>query len=176
MSEIMQNELVFEGKLFNVERRRWRGADGRQVVRDIVRHPGAVLIVPRIDHRVVLIRNRRIAVDRDLLELPAGTAEPEEAPEVTALRELREETGYRAARIARLGAFYTSPGFSDELIHVFVADDLTPGKPETEPWEDITVEIVDWRDALDMTLDGRIHDGKTVAALWMAEAGLGTEQ
>ncbi len=102
-----------------------------------------------------------------LLELPAGTLERDEDPQHTAGRELEEETGYRAGRIHRLGEFYTSPGFADELMRVFVAEELAPGGQRLEPGEQIEVETVPCREALEMIDDGRIRDGKTIAALLM---------
>ncbi len=158
----------FKGRLFKVEVLEWADDQGRTIRREVVRHPGAVLIVPRLDgDRLVLVRNYRVAVNERLWELPAGTLEAGEAPRDAAGRELEEETGYRAARIEHLSDFYTSPGFCDELMRVFVADDLHPVGQRLEPGEDIDVETVPVAEALAMIDDGRIRDGKTIAALLM---------
>jgi ADP-ribose pyrophosphatase len=138
------------------------------VSREVVRHPGAVLIVPRLDgDRLALVRNYRVAVMQRLWELPAGTLEPGEPPEIAAARELEEETGYRAARIEHLGDFYTSPGFCDELMRVYTAEKLEFVGQRLEPHEDIEVGVVTVDEALAMIDDGRIIDGKTIAALYL---------
>ncbi len=157
-----------EGRLFDVQVLSWTDPQGRRIRREVVRHPGAVLIVGQLEpDRLVLVRNYRIAVDRRLWELPAGTLEPGEEPAAAAARELEEETGYRPAAVRELGSFYTSPGFCDELMRVFVADGLEPVGQRLEPGEEIEVEIVGRDDALAMIDDGRIRDGKTIAGLLM---------
>jgi ADP-ribose pyrophosphatase len=132
----------------------------------MVAHPGAVAIVPLLaPDQVVLIRNYRFTVDQELLELPAGTLEPPEPPIVCAARELEEETGYLAGRLEPLCEFYTSPGFTNERMHVFVATDLKPGAQKLEASEQIRVEVLPLAEALEATADGRIVDAKTIAAL-----------
>ncbi len=116
---------------------------------------------------MVLIRNDRVAVGERIWELPAGTLEPGEAPEVSAGRELEEETGYRAGRITRLGAFYTSPGFIDERIHAYTAEELEPTAQALEDGEDIVVERVPVTEVLAMIDDGRLCDAKSIAAILM---------
>ncbi len=156
----------FQGRLFEVEILEWADDQGRTIRREVVRHPGAVLIVPRLDgDRLVLVRNYRVAVNQRLWELPAGTLEAGEAPRDAAGRELEEETGYRAARIEHLSDFYTSPGFCDELMRVFTADELEFVGQRLEPHEEIEVGVVAGAEALAMVADGRIIDAKTIAAL-----------
>lgn len=164
-------ETTHRGSLFTVEVRHAQDEHGRSFTREIVRHPGAVLVLPVLDdgnnRRVVMIRNYRVAVDQRLWELPAGKLEPGEEPVAAAGRELIEETGYRAGRLTKLGEFYTSPGFADELIRVYLAESLNETEQALEAGEDIEVCVVDPDDAIAMTLDGRIRDGKTIAALLM---------
>ena len=146
---------------------------GGPVVRDVVVHPGAVVVLPVLsDGRVVLIRNRRVAVGETLLELPAGTLTPGEAPASCARRELAEETGYRAGALRPLLSFYPSPGVLDEVMHGFVATDLEAGTQDLDPGEEIAVELMD-RAALDRALAaGAIKDGKTLALLlWWERFG-----
>lgn len=160
------NEVLLASRKFRVERRAYEMPGRGLVHRDLVVHPGAVLILPLLSaESVVMIRNWRYAAQAELLELPAGTLEPPESPADCALRELEEETGYRAGRIAPLCQFYTTPGFTNELMHVFVATDLSQTAQRLEPTEQIRVEIMSLGEALAATVDGRIVDAKTIAAL-----------
>lgn len=155
------NEIVFEGVRFNVERV-WQGKRPR----DVMRHPGAAVILPLVDsNHVCLIKNYRIAVEQTLLELPAGTLEPNEPPEITAGRELEEETGYRADKIELLSAYYPSPGVMDERMFTYLATGLTMHAPAREEGEEIENHVVTLDEAKAMILDGRIADGKTIAGL-----------
>ncbi|MHC4770050.1 MAG: NUDIX hydrolase [Planctomycetota bacterium] len=133
------------GRLLTVDVLSWTDADGRAVEREVVHHPGAVLVVPQLDdERLVLVRNERVAVQRHLLEFPA-----------------------RPGRVRALGEFYTSPGFCDELMRVFVADRLKPVGQKLEPGENLEVEVIARSEVTAMIGDGRIRDGKTIAALFM---------
>lgn len=175
MPDSVSVETPHRGKLFSVEVLSWTAAGGQMIRREVVRHPGAVLVVPRLDRdRLVLVRNFRVAVGEHLWELPAGTLEAGEEPDHAAGRELEEETGYRAGELDPLGEFFTSPGFCDELMRVFVADDLEWVGQRLEPHEEIEVAVVSRAEVQAMLDDGRIRDGKTMAALAMlqrAEAG-----
>jgi ADP-ribose pyrophosphatase len=163
---VRMSEILLRSTKFNVVRREFDVPGQGSVRKDIVNHPGAVLILalPEPD-RVVMIRNYRYSVCEELLELPAGTLEPPEPPRDCAARELAEETGYRAAEFEPLCEFYTSPGFTNELMHVFVARNLSPGVQNLQENEQIKVQVLSLDDALRACLDGRIRDGKTIAAL-----------
>ena len=164
--KIRESEPLFEATRFRVVRVVQVTRDGAEHVREIVRHPGAVTILPLLDDgRVCFVRNYRVAVDKTLIELPAGTLEPGEDPAVTARRELAEETGYRAGRIERLATFYMSPGILDEKMHLYLATSLEPGPMALEPGEQIETLLTDWQEALEMARDGRIEDAKTLAGL-----------
>ena len=159
-------ELLYQAKRFRVERVTQESADGSRHAKDVVRHPGAVAIVPLLDDgRICFVDNYRVAVGERLVEIPAGTLEPPEEPIKTALRELAEETGYRAAHIEHLATFCMSPGILDERMHIFAAWGLTAGDMALEAGEDIRVLHLSWQEALAMVHDGRIHDAKSVAAL-----------
>jgi ADP-ribose pyrophosphatase len=165
MAQDSVNEIVHAGRIFNVEVVYTTGRDGRPMRRDIVRHKGAVTIVPVLDDgRLVMIRNYRIAVDDRLWEFPAGGLEVGEDPRLAAGRELEEETGYHAASIELLGTFYTSPGFADEFMRAYVATGLTEVGQRLEPGEDIEVHRVTPDQLLNMIDDNTIRDGKTIAA------------
>lgn len=151
---------------FSVERREYNVDGENPVVRDIVVHPGAVVILPILDPgRIVMIRNYRHTVDATLWELPAGTREPDEPVIETARRELIEETGYDAGHLEPLTAFYTSPGILTERMHAFLATDLVPGRQALEHGEQISVEVVDLPRVKKLMTDGSIQDGKTLAVL-----------
>ncbi len=143
-------------------------AGGSRYEKAVVRHPGAVTILPMVDSQnVCLIRSYRVAVGQTLIELPAGTLEPPEEPVVTAHRELIEETGYRAGNLEPLAQFFLSPGVLDERMHVFLATQLTAGSAEREPNEEIENLVVPWEQAIQWTLDGTIQDAKTIVALML---------
>jgi len=148
--------------------------NGRVAELEIVHHPGAACVVPFVsDDDVLLVRQYRWAASGWLLEAPAGKLDAGEAPDVCARRELEEETGHVAGVLEPLGAIFPTPGFCDERIHLFVARQLTPGQQATEPDEVLSVQRVAFADALAMVADGRIQDGKTIAALLIAARRLG---
>jgi len=158
--------VLFVGRRFRVEQVTELGADGKEHVREVVRHPGAVVILPLVEgDRVCLIRNYRAAVGETLWELPAGTLEPNEDPQTTACRELAEETGYRAGKMELLTVFYTTPGILDERMYMFLAQDLLPGPTALEAGENLQPVLCDWKEVLQLLRDGNIRDGKTIATL-----------
>lgn len=162
----MPREFIHQGRKIKVAIDTSIGANGETVRRDVILHPGAVVILPVIDHdNICLLRNYRFVVDETLWEVPAGTLEPGEALEVAARRELIEETGYTAARWRSLGFFYASPGVLDEKLHLFVAEDLTAGPAQPEADEQLEPTTVPWTDAMKMVLDGTIKDAKTATAI-----------
>ena len=168
---MQDEELLLSAKVFRVVQGVQIGADGRRHARQIIRHPGAAVVLPVLDDgRVVLIRNYRIAVEQTLVELPAGTLDPGEEPVETARRELAEETGYRARRMEPLAAFYSSPGILDERMHLFLATGLAPGEPDLQGGEQIEPLVVPWREALEMIQSGAIRDAKTLVGLLYYDA------
>ena len=170
----LDSRLVHQGRKIRVRLDRVRLPRGGEGTQDVIEHPGAVAIVPlAASGCIVLIRQWRHAVGQWLLEVPAGTLEPGESPADCARREVQEETGYRAGEIEPLVTFYTTPGFTDEVMYGFVARDLHPAPAEGDADEVIETVEVDCVEALAMCLDGRITDGKTIACLLAAErAGL----
>ncbi|MBA4016709.1 MAG: NUDIX hydrolase [Pirellula sp.] len=160
------DELLHLADRFRVVRRRRQTDDGREFSRQVILHPGAVAIVAVVDaEHVCLIRNYRVAVERELIEVPAGTLEVGEPPAATARRELEEETGYIAGRLEPLTELLMSPGILNERIYVFVAGDLQPGPAQREANEEIQNYIVRLDDAMAMIERGEIEDAKTIAAL-----------
>ncbi len=162
----LEIQTLLTAQRFRVERVTQRFSDKRSFTRDIVRHPGAVVIIPILDDgRICLIRNYRVAVDRELLELPAGTLEPNEPPMETAFRELIEETGFRAAKMTPLMEFYMSPGILDERMIAFVATELTAGSPERETGEQIENFLVTPGELDSLLTSQAIQDSKSLSAL-----------
>lgn len=160
-----QPEVLLNSRKFRVERRHFAAGGGMHSA-DIVVHPGAAVILPVLpDGRVLLIHNHRVALDAELLELPAGTLDGGEDPAACAARELTEETGYRAAEVRPLCSIYASPGILTERMHVFVATGLTPGPASPEPTERIRPAPHTLAEALDGIRTGRICDAKTAVAL-----------
>lgn len=167
--EFSKPVVTHAGPVFRVERVSYASADGATRFKDIVRHPGAVAVIAQhADGRLVLVRNRRVAVGQRLVEFCAGKLEPGEPPAQTALRELEEETGFAAGRLEALGSFFTSPGFADEIMHVFVASDLRPVPQRLEPGEEIEVVTLAEDELRAAIASGEILDGKTLGAylLW----------
>jgi ADP-ribose pyrophosphatase len=158
--------VVFQGRKVELRLVDLPLAHGGTAQRELVIHPGAVVILALTDaEEVVMIRNVRFAVGQELWELPAGTLEPSEPPQECAFRELREETGYQAERLEPLGRFYSSPGFCTELLYAFVARGLNNVGQDLEADERIRVEVLPLQRVRQMMLDGEIVDSKTLAAL-----------
>jgi len=150
---------------------------GRRFRRDLLLHPGAVVILPLLGDKTIMLRQWRPGCSCWLHELPAGTIEEGEDPAETAARELEEETGYRATRIEHLASFYTSPGTSTEKIHAYIADGLVKTRQRLEEDEIIRLEIIPLKEAVRMAVNGEIEDAKTITTLllYAARTGLLTE-
>jgi len=157
------------GYAFTVVKARFQAPDGGEFERDIVRHRGAVAVVPwHDDGTITLVHQYRASLEHDLLEVPAGVCDVDgESNEGTAERELAEEAGLAAATIDHLVTIHNAPGMSDERIEIFLAQGLVPvaGDPQGEEEEAMTIERVALQDALDMIDDGRITDAKTIVGV-----------
>ena len=142
MSEVRVQE-VYRGRVVHLVTESFTLPNGRPVTLEMVRHPGAAAIVPVNDAlEVLLIKQYRHAAGGFIYEVPAGTLHPGEAPEACAARELTEEAGVRAGRLERLGSIFTTPGFTDEVIHLFLARDLEPASQALDADEVLSVETV----------------------------------
>ncbi len=162
----MSDETLLTSRKYAVVRRHVTLPDGTAHTYDEVQHPGAAVILPILpDGRVLLQNVYRFTVGRDLLELPAGTLDPGEDPQTAAGRELTEETGYRAGKLTLLLEMLSTPGFCNERMFMYVAEELTAGPTALEAGEVITPAPMALDDALSAVGDGRIVDGKSVAAL-----------
>jgi ADP-ribose pyrophosphatase len=164
----------YTGRIINLDVDTVRFPDGSTGEIEMIRHPGASAVVPFLsdpsgaDPQLLLIRQYRYAADGYLYEIPAGRLEPGEDPAECARRELQEETGCRAERVERLFTMYTTPGFTDEKIHLFMAVGLTMGETGHEPDEFLTVETVTLSRSLEMVERGEIQDAKTALGLLYA--------
>ena len=159
-------ETIFSSRIFNVVKKVVAGRSGQPLERYVVVHPGAVAVLPILDDgRFVLVRQPRIAIDEPLIEVPAGTLEPNEEPLQTAHRELIEETGYTAGKLTPVLKFYTSPGMLKEAMHLFVAENLTAGPTSMEDGEQIETLLIEPNLAINMIATGEIKDAKTIVAL-----------
>ncbi len=162
---MIESQQIYNGKIISVRVDKIR-TDGRISIREIVEHNGSAAILPLIGNEIILERQYRHAVGKELLEVPAGTLEKGESPEDCAARELIEETGYRAGSLEFLGRCYVTPGYCTEMIHFFVAKDLATAE-HRELDEDEQIELVRVRldDAVRMILGNEIEDAKTVYAI-----------
>lgn len=163
------SEYVYRGRVVTLRIDTIRTADGREIRREVVEHHGAVAIVPRLDSEtVLLIRQFRQAIGKSLLEIPAGTLEDGEDPDTCAARELEEEIGYRAGRLRRMFSQYLAPGYSNEVLHAYLGEELTQTQTRFDIDEQIELVPVRVSDVEPMILDGRIQDAKSIAALLVA--------
>lgn len=177
LAHVISSKTVFRGRVFHVDSDEVREPGGVRVRREIVRHPGSIVVMAidetsRHSPRLLLERQYRYAANARLWELPAGRIDPGEDDLTAAKRELLEETGFTAAKWQRALKFYPSPGFLDELMHVFLARNLTKGKARPEDDERITVRFFSMKQAFRMALSGKIIDGKTLAALFWLDKKL----
>ncbi len=165
--ETRNRAILFEGLVVDIEQMEVKVGTKGWHVYQIVRHPGGVGVLPlHDDGTVTLIRQLRPAADAFLVELPAGRRNAGEDPAECGRRELAEETGLAAERLEALGILHSSPGVFDEVIHLYLATGLSQGKADPENYEDIDCLRLPLAEALEMARDGRITDGKTIAALF----------
>jgi len=171
----LDSRRIYTGRVVRLDVDTVRFPDGSTGQLELIRHPGAAAIVPcasdppEADPTILLIRQYRYATGGELWEIPAGTLDPGEDPEVCARRELLEETGVTAARLQRLTSIWTTPGFTNEVIHLYLATGLTMGEPSRERDEFIEVVPQPLSRVLALIRDGEIRDAKTVVAiLYMA--------
>jgi len=166
--KLVKSEVIFPGRAFTIRRDTVRLPDGRETRLDIVEHVGSVIIIPMdAKGNLLFVRQYRHAAGLDMLELPAGTLNEGESPEACAHREVREETGLAADHLEHLGGFYLAPGYSTEYMNVYMATDLRQDPLTPDADEILSVETIPVEKALELAQEGRIPDGKTLAALFL---------
>ena len=171
--EFLRSETILKGRAFAIRRDTLKAPDGRETKFDIIEHGGSVIIVPiDKDGNLLFVRQYRHAAGMDLLELPAGTLEEGEDPAVCAAREIREETGFAADKIEKIGDFYLAPGYSTEFMHVYLAQDLRHDPLEADADEFLSVEKFPFAEAIQMAERGEMPDAKSLAALLLAKSYL----
>lgn len=170
----LESRRLYSGRVINVDLDQVRFPDGTEGSLEMVRHSGASAVVPFLsdvsgaDPQILLLRQYRYAAGEDLYEIPAGRLNPGEDPLACARRELKEETGCQAERVEYLTSIYTTPGFTDERIYLYMAEGLTVGPAAHEPDEFITVETMPLSRALILIEDGTVKDVKTAFAILYA--------
>jgi ADP-ribose pyrophosphatase len=170
---LIKSEPAYQGRAFSIRKDHVQLPDGRTAQLDIVEHIGSAIIIPVDDQgRVYFVRQYRHAAGMELLELPAGTLEPDEDPMVCAQREVREETGMAAGQIKEIGGFYLAPGYSTEFMRVYLATELTHNPLEADVDEFLSVEIMPVAEAIRKAERGEFPDAKTLAALLLAKPHL----
>lgn len=141
--------------------------NGRETIREVVHHPGGVVVLAELqDGRIPFVRQSRYPMDKVLLELPAGKLDRDEPRSACAARELEEEAGFRPLRLDHIFDFYSSPGFSDEIIGLYYSDQLVPAANNLDHDEDIEVEFYTLEEALELSIKGQITDAKTLVAIF----------
>ncbi len=164
----LASELLYQGRVVSLHRDQVAMPDGQVVERVVVEHHGAVAVVPVTDQgEVILVRQWRYPTGEALLEIPAGGVEPGEDPEAAAMRELQEEIGYRPGKLVKMGEFFTAPGFCSELLHLYLATELTPSRLPGDADEDIEVVRIPLTDL--MADPEALRDAKTLVGLLMVQ-------
>ncbi|MBM7577494.1 NUDIX domain-containing protein [Jeotgalibacillus terrae] len=164
----LNKDVLFTGKIISLQVEEVELPNGKTSKREIIKHPGAVCVIAKTeDNKLIMVEQYRKALERSIVEIPAGKLEPGELPEVTAERELEEETGYGCQSLSHLISFYTSPGFADELVHVYMAEGLYKIEDAHDTDEDEFVELMEvtLEEAEEMVLNQRIYDAKTAYAV-----------
>lgn len=168
---IISEEQAWKGRFLDVRSAQVELPNGRVTGRDLVRHPGASAVVALTESgKIVLVRQYRTAIDRVTVEIPAGKLDPGEDPLECAKRELHEETGFSASRIQYLTTIATTPGFCDEVIHIYMATGLTFDGANPDDDEFVNVDLVPLSELIDAVLDGKIEDAKTVVGALACDA------
>lgn len=175
--ELLESQKIFAGKIFDVELDRLRDVNGQEIVREVVRHPGGAGVLPLFDDgRVALVRQYRHPARKELLEIPAGRIEEGETPEQCVRREIEEEIGARAGILQRLSVFYSTPGFCEEKLYVYLATQLTPVERRPDHDELIDVIYLPLAEAIEKVHRGELADAKTIIALLLAARMIAQQQ
>jgi ADP-ribose pyrophosphatase len=164
----ISTKRVFEGRVVNLRVDTIRTAGGAESTREIVEHAPCIAVIPvDKDSNILLVKQFRKPVEKELLEIPAGGIEPGEDPEDAVQRELREEIGYKSSKLEALGGFYSVPGYSSEYLYIFLAEDLVPSRLQGEDTDEIDVVRMPLEEVVRLIGSGEICDGKSLAAMFL---------
>lgn len=162
----LSSKLIYQGQVVSLRVDTVETPDGRETTREIVEHNDCVAIIAiDTDDNVLLVNQFRKPVEKELLEIPAGSIEPDEDPRAAVQREMQEETGFLPGKVERLGGFYSAPGFCTEFLHLYLASSLTPNQLYAEDTESISLVRVPIREIPDLITSGSICDAKSIAGL-----------
>lgn len=165
MEKCIEEKRIYTGKILNMNVDRVLLGNGKKSFREYVIHRGAVAAVPILNEDIVFVKQYRYAVKEEILEIPAGTIEIGEEPLETLKRELVEEIGYKSNKITHLLSYYSTPGFTTEILHLYLAEHLVPEKGGKDVDEDIEVCYIKINEAFRLLKEGKIKDGKTIIGL-----------
>lgn len=176
--KLLNSEMIYDGRIVHLYADTVQLPNGHTARREVVRHSGAVAIVPIDgDGNVILVRQYRHAAGRILLEIPAGTLNRGEDPDLCAAREMQEETGYKPGHLQKIGGIFVAPGYTSEFIHLYLATDLSMSRLDMDDDEFIEIEHLPIEEVIRRIKTGQIVDGKTVSAVLLArEIIIGTER
>lgn len=163
-----ESKEIYNGEIISLFRDVVSFPDGKKRIREVIKHRGAAGIVPIYKGNIILVKQHRYPIGQALLEIPAGILSPGEDPQKCAIRELKEETGFKTERIIKLCKFYTTPGCSNEVFHLYLTMDMIEGQTDTEEDEDIEIKKFSFAEAVDMAMNSLIQDSKTLIGIMMA--------
>ena len=165
----IDSEVVYDGPIFRIRKYKVEAVGGRTAYRDILEHNGAAVVLAiKDDGKILMVRQYRVAMEREMLELPAGKIDGDEDPKDTAIRELKEETGYTAANTRLLTAISPSCGYTTEMIYIYLCTGLTPGETHFDDTEDLDLCEFSADELIQQIMNGKIQDAKTVAGVLYA--------
>jgi ADP-ribose pyrophosphatase len=166
----INSEMIFEGKMISLQLDTVRLPNGATSTREIVKHPGAVCVLAIVDGKMLVVEQYRKALEKSQVEIPAGKLDRGEDPMDAAKRELEEETGYRCETLRHIASFYTSPGFANELLHLYYAENLVKGDAHLDEDEFLDCDALSLEEAKRYIAEQRISDGKTITAVYAWQA------
>ncbi|MCD1260721.1 NUDIX hydrolase [Paenibacillus athensensis] len=162
----VSTQSIFQGKMISLQVDTVQLPGGGTATREIVKHPGAVAVLALLDDKLIVVEQYRKPLEKSQVEIPAGKLDPGEEPLTAARRELEEETGYTTESIRHVCSFYTSPGFADEILHLYVAEQLVKGEARPDEDEFLECEAITLDEALRYIREQRISDAKTILAVY----------
>jgi ADP-ribose pyrophosphatase len=173
VEKLVSRESIYNGRVLKITKDTIEMPGGKPATREVVHHPGAVAIVA-LNHegKLLMVRQFRYATGRSLLEIPAGTLNPGEDPDVCAVRELQEETGYKPGHLEKLGGIFPAPGYTSEFIHLYIATDLTESRLEMDEDELIEVETYTLPEVFAKIQSAEIADAKSICGILLARERL----